>query len=82
MHQNSAEASENMQADYTVGNAFTIQGRKTCRLGPTVRAMIKCDISGAWPVLHEFGSSGGDFWFCMTVLIDSRAAVAARPDES
>ena len=24
MHQNSAEASENMQADYTVGNDFTI----------------------------------------------------------
>ena len=56
--------------------------RKTCGLGPTVRAMIKSDISGAWPVLHEFGSSGGDFWFCMTVLSDSRAAAAARPDES
>ena len=27
MHQNSAEASENMHADYNVGNAFTIHGR-------------------------------------------------------
>ena len=38
--------------------------------------------AGSRPVLHEFGSSGGDFWFCMTVLIVSRAFVAARPDES
>ena len=40
------------------------------------------DALGSRPVLHEFGSSGDDSWFCMTVLSDSRAAAAARPDES
>ena len=29
-----------------------------------------------------FGSSGDDAWFCRVVLINSRAAAAARPDES
>ena len=38
--------------------------------------------AGSRLVLHEFGSSGDDFWFCRVVLINTRAAVAARPDES
>ena len=35
MHQNSAEASENMQADYTVGNALSIHAA-----GQLMRLMV------------------------------------------
>ena len=37
---------------------------------------------GTGTVLHEFGSSGDHFWFCRAVVLEKRAAVAVRPDES
>ena len=45
------------------------------------RAMLKSD-SRAAPVLHEFGSSGDHSWFCRAVVLERRASVAARPDQS
>ena len=44
--------------------------------------MLKSDIRLAAPVLDEFGSSGDHFWFLRAVVLERRAAVAARPDES
>ena len=50
-------------------------------LGQSDKALRRCN-AGSRPVLYEFGSSGDDLWFCRAVLVNSRAAVAARPDGS